>query len=91
MKKIILLGAMSALLASCQKKTCTCTEHQSSHDTDVANQVTGSDSKRAEFTFTIGQSVMNQDGTIEKYTKEYIEKQQAELEATGKFYCKWSY
>lgn len=91
MKKIILLGAMSTIMFSCGKKTCTCTENQLSHDTDVANQVTGSDSERAEFTFTIGQSVMNQDGTMEKYTKEYIEQQQAELEATGKFHCKWSY
>jgi hypothetical protein len=53
MKKIILLGAVSIIMVSCQKKTCTCTEHQSSHDTDVANQVTGSDSERAQYIYTI--------------------------------------
>ena len=91
MKKIILLGVMSALMASCQKKTCTCKEKEYSHDMDVANQRSGSDSERAEYKYTIGQSAMTHDGTSITYTKEYIEQQQRELEATGKFNCDWSY
>ncbi|MCW3083517.1 MAG: hypothetical protein JWP12_883 [Bacteroidetes bacterium] len=91
MKKIILFVTMSALMASCQKKTCTCTEKQYSHDKDVANQVSCSDSDRAEYKYTIGQSAMTHDGASITYTKEYIEQQQHELEATGKFNCDWSY
>jgi hypothetical protein len=91
MKKIILLGTICALMASCQKKTCTCEEKQYSHDKDVANQVSGSDSKRAEYKYTIGQSAMMPDGSFVNYTKEYIEQQATELEATGKFDCDWSY
>lgn len=91
MKKIILLAAVSVLMTSCQKKTCTCKEKQYSRDIDVANQVTGSDSERAEYKYTIGKTAMKQDGSIITYTKEYIEQQKAELEATGKFDCDWSY
>jgi hypothetical protein len=91
MKKLVLLLAMGTMMASCQKKTCTCTEKQYSHDKDIANEVTGSDAKRAEYKYTIDQSAMMPDGSFVNYTKEYIEQQAAELEATGKFDCDWSY
>lgn len=78
-------------MVSCQKKTCTCTEKQYSHDKDVANQVSGSNSDRAEYKYKIGQSAMTPNGEMITYTKEYIEQQQKELEATGKFDCEWSY
>ena len=81
---------MSATLISCGKKTCTCTEKEYSHDSDIANQRVGSDAKRAEYKYTIDQSAMTPDGTIIKYTKEYIDQQKAELEATGKFNCEWN-
>jgi hypothetical protein len=91
MKKVILILAMGIVITSCQKKTCTCKEKEYSHDKDVANLVSGSNSDRAEYKYTIGQSAMKPDGTMITYTKEYIDQQQNELEATGKFDCSWGY
>jgi hypothetical protein len=86
-KSIIVLATLG--LASCGKKTLFCQEKMYYHDKDIANQRTGTDTKRVEYDFTIGETAMNQDGSTIKYTKEYIEQQKAELEASGRFDCEW--
>ncbi len=80
-----------ALISSCNKKKCVCTEKQYSSDMDIANQRSGTDTERAEYTYKIGQQAMTPEGNSIEYTKEYIEQQKQELEATGKFDCEWKY
>ncbi len=90
-KATMMILAVGLIAISCSKKKCTCTEKQYSSDNDIANQRSGSNSERAVYNYQIGQSAMNPDGTSIKYTKEYIEQQVSELEATGKFNCEWKY
>ena len=90
MKKSIVLLAVAALTASCGKKTLFCQEKMFYHDKDIANGRTGTDTKRVEYDFTIGESAMDsKTGEITKYTKEYIEQKKAELEGSGRFDCEW--
>jgi hypothetical protein len=89
MKKLLFMLPLVLLVTSCGKKTCVCEEKEYYHEKDISNHTVGSDSERAKYEYTVGQKAMNPDGTMVTYTKEYIEQQKSDLEATGKFDCEW--
>ena len=90
-KTTLVLLLASMVIVSCGKKKCVCVEKEYSSDIDKANQKTGSDTEKAAYTYKIGEKAMTPEGVMIEYTKEYIEQQKSELEATGKFYCEWKY
>jgi hypothetical protein len=85
--KTLLVLAIGLLTFSCGKKCVTCKEKTYMYTTHE-NLKKGDFGNGDSHTYCEGESVMNQDGTLEKLTKESIEKKVKDYEATGLYDCK---
>jgi hypothetical protein len=91
MKKLSIIASLLALM-SCSKNKCVCNEKQSIHDEKIMNGTIASNTERIKYDFTIGEKVYDSNTKQwMNYTKEYIEQQKSELEATGEFDCTWEF
>lgn len=84
---IIPLIALSALISSCGKKTCTCTEG-GAYARNVAREA-GYDIEPTVYDFTVGEKAWDPDKhEMIEYTQEYIDTQIKDLEGQG-YTCEW--